>query len=244
MIILSNSLLKELLTEYERKRNSAIKLAEQKKEELYLANPRLDEIDNSLSKFSIFLAKLKLSSNSKKEIDKVNKEISKLKEEKNSILSLLNVDSSYFLPKYECTTCEDTGYITKNYSTTMCNCLKQKLFDIEYNTLNTYNIQNQTFDNFSDDIYSNKIDKEKYNMDISPKENIKLIKKIIINFINNFDNVKEKNLLFTGNSGLGKTFLSNCIANELLKKGKTVLYQTAPIMLDSIIDYKLRKVYL
>ena len=57
----------------------------------------------------------------------------------------------------------------------------------------------------------------------------------------NFDNPKEKNLLFTGNTGLGKTFMSNCIANEMLKRNKTVLYQTAPIMLDSIIDYKLGK---
>ena len=39
----------------------------------------------------------------------------------------------------------------------------------------------------------------------------------------------------------GKSFLSSCIANELLKKGKTVLYQTAPIMLDTIIDYRFDK---
>lgn len=39
----------------------------------------------------------------------------------------------------------------------------------------------------------------------------------------------------------GKTFMSNCIAYELLKKGKTVLYQTAPVLLESIIDYKFNK---
>ena len=37
----------------------------------------------------------------------------------------------------------------------------------------------------------------------------------------------------------GKTFMSNCIAAELLKKGKTVLYQTAPVLLESVIDYKI-----
>ena len=35
--------------------------------------------------------------------------------------------------------------------------------------------------------------------------------------------------------------MTNCIANELLKKGKTVLYQTAPVLLDTIIDNKLNK---
>ena len=39
----------------------------------------------------------------------------------------------------------------------------------------------------------------------------------------------------------GKTFMSNCIAKELLKKGKTVLYQTAPVLLESVIDYKMSK---
>ena len=39
----------------------------------------------------------------------------------------------------------------------------------------------------------------------------------------------------------GKTFMSNCIANELLKKGKIVIYQTAPVLLESVIDYKINK---
>ena len=85
------------------------------------------------------------------------------------------------------------------------------------------------------------VEKEKYNSSLSPRENIKIIRKICDTFILNFDDPHDKNLLFTGNTGLGKTFLSNCIANELLKKGKVVLYQTAPIMLDSIINYRMRK---
>lgn len=40
----------------------------------------------------------------------------------------------------------------------------------------------------------------------------------------------------------GKTFMSNCIASELLKNGKTVLYQTAPVLLESVIDFKFGKV--
>ena len=63
-----------------------------------------------------------------------------------------------------------------------------------------------------------------------------------LNFIDKFDDINEKNLLFTGNTGLGKSFLSSCIANELLKKGKTVLYQTAPTMLDTLVDYRFGKI--
>lgn len=39
----------------------------------------------------------------------------------------------------------------------------------------------------------------------------------------------------------GKTFMSNCIASELLKRGKTVIYQTAPVLLETVIDYKMNK---
>lgn len=35
--------------------------------------------------------------------------------------------------------------------------------------------------------------------------------------------------------------MSNCIASELIKNGKTVLYQTAPVLLESVIDYKMNK---
>ena len=123
----------------------------------------------------------------------------------------------------------------------MCNCLKQQLFNIEYNKSNIFNLENHKFENFLSTVYSSDVDKVKYNSDISPRENIEIIKKISQKFIENFDNPSEKNLLFTGNTGLGKTFLSGCIANELLKKGKNVLYQTSPVMLDTIINYRFGK---
>ncbi len=39
----------------------------------------------------------------------------------------------------------------------------------------------------------------------------------------------------------GKTFVSNCIINALLEKGKTVMYQTAPVMLDNLISDLFKK---
>ena len=81
----------------------------------------------------------------------------------------------------------------------------------------------------------------KYKFNISPRTNILNIKKKCIEFIENFDDPKQKNLLFVGNTGLGKTFMTNCIAAEILKKGKTVLYQTAPVLLESVINYKMSK---
>jgi DNA replication protein DnaC len=238
---LNNSNLKKLLTEYDKKRLNNIYEAERRKEEIYSKNPRLQEIDDILSKEAIRVSKLLITSKDVSLLDELNKKISDLKKEKEKILNSINLNSDYLKPIYECKDCNDTGYIINNSNTTMCHCLKQKLFDIEYNKSNIYNLEKQNFNSFSLDLYSDEIDEKKYNSKISPRENIEKIKKLCEKFIENFDSENEKNLLFTGKTGLGKSFLSSCIANEILKKGKTVLYQTAPVMLDTIIDYRFGK---
>ena len=238
---MNTTLLKSLLIMYENKRTKKLAEAEKRKEDLYTKNPRFSEIDNQLSTLSISASKNLISSSNFEYLDNLRKQIEALKKEKKELLLSITNDENYLLPKYDCNLCNDTGYITENYKTQMCQCLKQQLYNIEYNKSNISNRENHKFENFLSTVYSTDVDKVKYNSDISPRENIEIIKKISQKFIKNFDDSNEKNLLFTGNTGLGKTFLSGCIANELLKKGKNVLYQTAPVMLDTIIDYRFGK---
>ena len=234
---MNNIALTNILKEYEKKRMLAEKELEIRKNKIYSENPRLQEIDDELSKIGISTAKNLLMSNSSELLEQLNNNVNILKKEKMEILNNLNLPLDYLLPNYFCKLCKDTGYV----NSTMCNCLKQELFNAEYNKSNIANLETQNFNNFSLEKYSNKINKEKYNSEISPRENMELIKKICLKFIDNFDDPNEKNLLFIGNTGLGKTFLSSCIAKEIIQKDKTVLYQTAPIMLDTIIDYKFNK---
>ena len=123
----------------------------------------------------------------------------------------------------------------------MCNCLKQRILNISYNKSNMSNLKKENFLTFNENKYSDEVDVAKYKVNISPKKNIINIKKKCLAFVENFDDPNSKNLLFTGNTGLGKTFMSNCIANELLQKGKSVLYQTAPVLLETIINNKMSK---
>lgn len=238
---MNSSNLKNLLTEYNKKRLNAIYDAEQRKLELYKKEPKLQQIDNLLSKEAISISKQLLISKDTNLLDELNKKVSNLKEEKNKILSSLGKDENYLKPNFECKDCEDTGYILNSYKTVMCHCLKQNLFNLEYNKSNLSNLEKENFEHFSFDLYSDEINEEKYNSKLSPRKNMKFIYQLSHTFIENFDNANQKNLLFTGNTGLGKSFLSSCIANELLKKGKTVLYQTAPVMLDTIMDYRFGK---
>ncbi len=236
---MNNSDFKNLLKIYEQNRVSAEKECEDKINDLYQNNPKLFNVVNEMTKTSINLSKSIILNDSDK-ISFFQKHLNDLKKEKSKILKDLEIDTSFFQPNYQCKKCNDTGYLINNNSV-MCTCLKQKLINLQYNKANIFNLEKENFNVFDDHLLSDIVDEKKYNSNISPRENINNIKKIAMNFINHFDNPDEKNLLFTGNTGLGKTFISNCIANEILKSGKTVLYQTAPIMLDSIIDYRFGK---
>ncbi len=232
---MNNSILNDLLKQYEKTRLNNIRDLEKRKKELYLSNPKLQQIDENLSNLSINTAKAILQNNSKNNIDNLKIEIEKLKKEKQQILKSLGLSMDYLQPLYDCKICKDTGYVFENGKTFMCNCLKQKIYNIEYNQKNENIIKNQTFSNFNINLFSDEINQKKYNSSISPRENILDIKEAAINFISNFDDENTKNLIFSGGTGLGKTFLSNCIVNALLEKGKTVMYQTAPVMLDNLI---------
>jgi len=236
---MNQSTLKILLKEYESKKLKAELEAEKRKKDLYSSNEKLQKIDEKLNNFAFNQIKSILGNSSSSEA--FNKEINNLKKEKEKIIEALELPADFLQPNYECKICNDTGYITQNYQTALCNCIKQKIFDIEYNKSNIGNLAKENFQNFNLERFSNEKNPDKYKSKLSPRENIVNIKKICETFIDNFDDENEKNLLFTGNTGLGKTFLSNCIANELLKQGKTVLYQTSSVMLDTVIDYRFGK---
>lgn len=238
---MSNEILSDLLLEYDQKKRKAELDLEKRKQELYEKVPRLQEIEDSLNTFAIATAKNILNGNTTS-FNELNLKVENLKKEKEKILQENNIPKEFLEPYYECKICKDTGYIqTQNSASAMCPCLKQKLLDISYNKSNISNLSKENFETFNPNIFSDSINSEKYRLNISPRNNIINIKSKCIEFVNNFDNTDTKNLLFTGNTGLGKTFMSNCIANELIKKGKNVLYQTAPVLLETVIDNKMNK---
>lgn len=240
---MSTSDIDYLLVEYEQKRRKSEIELEQRRKQIYNKIPRLQEIEEKINKISINKTKsilIKQLTDGQKTT--FENEILNLKKEKEDILKKANIDPLQLELKYECQNCKDKGYIFyKDKKTQMCNCLKQKIINISYNKSNLSNLQKENFENFNIDKFSDEINLEKYKIGISPKENINTIKKASEKFIQEFEKPETKNLFFTGNTGLGKTYMTNCIANELLKQGKTVLYQTAPVLLETIIDNKFNK---
>lgn len=238
---MSSEILSTLLLEYDQKKRKAELNLEKRKNELYRKIPRLQEIEKELNSFAINTAKNILQGSSSS-LQSLNDKVIKLKKEKEKLLKENKIPNNFLEPYYECNICKDTGYVyVENSASNLCSCLKQKLLDISYNKSNISNLGKENFNTFNPLYFSDIVDYQKYNINISPRQNILSIKSRCLEFIENFDNPETHNLLFTGNTGLGKTFMSNCIANELIRNGKNVLYQTAPVLLETVIDNKMNK---
>ena len=201
---MSNEVLNSLLKDYEKKKLQAEIDCEKRKEQLYKNVPKLGEIEDELNNFAINMTKNILKNgDSSLEKSELEKRITNLKMEKAKILSELHLPSDYLKPHYECKICNDTGYITdSNYKTTLCSCLKQKLFDYAFNKSNMSNLDKENFSTFNANVFSDEVDVAKYKYNISPRRNILNIKDKCLEFVENFDNPNYKNLLFTGNVGL------------------------------------------
>ena len=199
---MSNEVLNSLLKEYEQKKLKAELDLQARKENLYNHVPRLKQIEDDLNHFAIATAK-NILKNSDSSTDELQKKVSILKKEKAEILSEMNLPSDYLQPSYNCKKCNDTGYIMlNNYKTQMCNCLKQELLNYSFNKSNMSNLNKENFQTFNENIFSDEVDLAKYKFNISPRKNITNIKNKCIQFVENFDDINQKNLLFTGNTGL------------------------------------------
>ena len=231
---------KKIEREYEVKRNLANRTYNELKEKIYSENPRLQEIDTEISKYGIQAAKASIVSptNALNIRTDLEEKINNLRKEKEALLTSLKIDLK---PKFSCSKCQDTGYINENGDSKMCSCFKQELINESYSKSNLYRLREESFSKIDLNLFSDIPSIEKYRTEVSPRDNMKKILDISKRFIDNFDSAEQKNLLFTGTPGVGKTFISSCIANEIITKDYTVLYQTAPVLLNSIFEYKFNK---
>ncbi|MDD6483442.1 MAG: ATP-binding protein [Clostridiales bacterium] len=208
-----------ILDEYGELKKEAAKKRRESMDFVYSHAPRIKEIDEKMNFLGMENVKKIIKEPLKS--DEINKkykeEIKKLEEEKSAILKKKGLPEDYKEYKYKCKICSDTGRTPQGKR---CACFEQKLIAANYSASNLGDkLKEENFDNFSFDYYS----KEKGNYPNSPYENMQRIYQRAKNFCDNFDN-EYRNMLFYGAPGLGKTFLSSCIAKELIDKCKSVIY--------------------
>lgn len=238
-----NNLYKEIINEYEKHRNDAMHNARLRKEEALRTIPELANVEEKINKLGLKYSRqilLMSDKNSEEYAEELLCLIQDLKAKKKSLLRKAGLPEDFCEPQYRCPDCKDTGYIGDVPNQEKCSCLKQHLINIAYCQSNLSSLNYENFDCFDDKVFSAKVDEEKYGTSKSPRENILEIKNKCLQFIDDFEAPGGKSLLFSGGAGVGKTFMSNCIAREVLNMGKTVLYQTAPVLFNHINEYKAR----
>ncbi|WP_069651121.1 ATP-binding protein [Caloranaerobacter ferrireducens] len=235
---MNNSIINEILREYEKKRDKALYEQKLRKNEVYSKIPRLKEIDKLISKTGLMISKAIINNpqDYNYKIKEIKNKLEELKREKAILLTENNIPLEYMDINYECNKCKDTGFLKDG---SKCSCFKQALINRAYKMSNLEHIlYKENFQTFNINIFS---DKPFENEKVTPRENMQNILSICEGFVFNFDEDNEENLLFYGTTGLGKTFMCNCIAKALLDKGKIVIYQTAFKILEIIEEYRFRR---
>ena len=191
---------------------------ERRRELAYEKYPRLPEIERRLR-----LTMTKLISNTLRHGENPEAAIAAIREENLNLQRerewiLIESDLDYETPI--CATCDGTGYI----GSTMCDCLKELCRQEQKKELTSLlGNGRETFDSFRLDYYPDTPDPL---LGVSPRRLMQSNLSICRKFGDNFG-PGVGNLIFTGPTGLGKTFLSACIARQVADKCYSVVYESA-----------------
>lgn len=217
---------KQLIKQYDQKRTLYAHQKREREQTIYKAIPDIYKIDTSLSQIGIRLIKASLNSAQGEWLDAYKNKTEELIRLKKQLLVEHGYPVDYLEHHYDCTLCQDTGFLTDSdtLKTTTCKCFEQGLIDLAYNDSNLKHVlERENFSTFRLDVYSEAIHPV---YGISPRTKMQAIYEVALGFTEQFATTK-KSLLFHGPTGLGKTFLCNCIAKSILDQGYSVLYLTA-----------------
>lgn len=223
----------EILKIYDKIREDEAKALKIRKEEISEKYPEIVELDNKIQRLSLQMTVSILKSNDgEKTIDDYKEHITDLRIKKCEMLVERGYDPEYLNLHYHCNKCKDTGFI----GTVKCNCYKQKLVKLYYkNSELESTIAYNNFDNFDLSLFSShKLGDEKF----SPRKNMENnLEYILKDYLPNFSKIST-NLLFYGNPGSGKTYLSYCIAKAVLDMGYLVIYKTSDELIKNLREIR------
>ena len=178
----------------------------------YSTEPELKEIDRKLSALG---AKAAIEALSGGNITELKRQSETLAGKKRMILSKCGVNEI----EYDCPICSDTGYINGK----ICECVKKLAsFLVAEELSREMPLEKSRFDNFDLKYYSDKDCK-----DGNPRRRMTSILKISREYALKFNPANSPNLLFMGNTGLGKTHITLAIAAEVIEKGYIPVYGAA-----------------
>ena len=216
-----------IMREYSRRQSQVQHDLEERRKEAFVRVPRLLEIDQEVAALSARKARSLLQGESDT-VEDLKKDVAALAQERRTLLRSNGFSVDYLEPHYFCPLCQDTGYVDGQ----KCSCFKKSEVELLYTQSNLKEIlKKENFEHFSFDWYSDTMKNEATGL--TARETAKRAYDTARNFVDDFDK-RAQNLFLYGSTGVGKTFLSHCIASELLKTAHCVLYFSAFDLFDRL----------
>ena len=231
---INNTQYDAIFRNYEQKQIHNRDLLDKRRRNVYNLIPEMENLHNSISKLGLSQAR-KLLNGDENALGELKAELKKLTDQKTKLLVSAGFSPDYLEPIYDCADCKDTGYIGNH----KCHCFQKAIIDLLYTQSNLQNIlAKENFNTFSFTYYSeNHIDPVTGRSSLETMKNAHLIAhEFVETFTDDF-----RNLFLYGDTGVGKTFLSNCIAKELIDRAFSVIYLTSHEFFDTLAKSKFEK---
>lgn len=219
-----------IIKEYERTRDKNRYLSEKRRAEIYANVPGYRELDESVGSVSLSLTEAVIDGE-KDALAKLHHSLHEISLRKQNLLKDAGYPIDYLEPIYDCPDCRDTGFLPEqNGIREKCHCFRNREIELLYSQSNIREMLGR--ENFSTLSY-----KYYQGDDYGRFERAVNICK---NFVQNFKH-DYHNLFFYGTVGTGKSFLSGCVANELLQKGCSVIYFSAANLFETLARFSFDK---
>ena len=223
---LNNLQYETIIKGYEHLRHTNHRRAEARMEEVCKAIPGFRELAASVSTFSAASAR-EILDGDENALPRLRAKLAEIASDRKQLLTQYGFPPDYLNPIYGCPDCQDTGYITEESGIKKkCHCFRQQEISILYAQSNIQDmIESENFSNLSYDYYQEE-----------DLRHFETAVQLCRNFIHNFQRDCQ-NLFFYGTVGTGKSFLSGCIAKELLEQGNSVIYFSASNLFELLAHY-------
>ena len=215
-----------IIKSYEHLRDRNRALEEERRKTVYEQIHSYEELDSDVATISASLAR-ELLEGDESALSRLHTRLEEIAAKKKALLVSHGYPEDYLAPIYTCPDCRDTGYIDgEDGLRVKCHCFRNQEIALLYEQSNIRNLlATENFSTLSYRYYEG--------------EDLALFEKAVDtckSFVENFKN-DYRNLFFYGTVGTGKSFLSGCVANELLKSGNTVLYFSAQNLFETLARY-------
>lgn len=223
---LTNSQYASIIKDYEQIRDRRRRLLEARKAQVYRDIPEYLTLEDSISSLSVSAARDMLSGDADA-TQKLHCALDEVRRKQRGLLASAGLPDSYLEPEYDCPLCQDTGYLAaENGPKQKCSCFRRREISILYAQSNIQDmIARENFSTLSSEYYQGE-DLQRF------EAAVRLSRDFVKNFKQDY-----RNILFYGTVGTGKSFLSGCIAKELIDGGFSVIYFSASGFFDTLARY-------